>query len=122
MGDWNKDLGISKKAWEGLKPNQRNRMLNIFNKSPRGKELKKAESKSKSRARKDLKVTKTKRKLKDNVSTAVNAEKIKIRNKRLIKEALESQYRKNNPTSKVTTKGAEAPTKFFNFITDKIFK
>ena len=122
MGDWNKDLGISKKAWEGLKPNQRNRMLNIFNKSPRGKELKKAESKSKSRARKDLKVTKTKRKLKDNVSTAVNAEKIKIRNKRLIEEALESQYRKNNPTSKVTTKGAEAPTKFFKHITDKIFK
>ena len=122
MGDWNKDLGISKKAWEGLKPNQRNRMLNIFNKSPRGKELKKAESKSKSRARKDLKVTKTKRKLKDNVSTAVNAEKIKIRNKRLIEEALESQYRKNNPTSKVTTKGSEAPTKFFKHIRDKIFK
>ena len=122
MGDWNKDLGISKKAWEGLKPNQRNRMLNIFNKSPRGKELKKAESKSKSRARKDLKVTKTKRKLKDNVSTAVNAEKIKIRNKRLIEEALESQYRKNNPTSKVTTQGDKATTKFFEFFTKNFLK
>ena len=122
MGDWNKDLGISKKAWEGLKPNQRNRMLNIFNKSPRGKELKKAESKSKSRARKDLKVTKTKRKLKDNVSTAVNAEKIKIRNKRLIEEALESQYRKNNPTSKVTTQGDKATTKLFEFFTKNFLK
>tara|TARA_R100000935_G_C2675949_1_gene100773 strand:- start:107 stop:475 length:369 start_codon:yes stop_codon:yes gene_type:complete len=116
MDDWNKDLGISKKAWEGLKPSQRNRMLNIFNKSPKGKKLKKVENKSKAKAKEDLKITKTKRKLKDNVSTVVNAEKIKIRNKRLIEEALESQYRKNNPTSKVTTQGDKAPTLFLRSI------
>jgi len=122
MDDWNKNLGISKKAWEGLKPNQRNRMLNIFNKSPRGKELKRAERKVNAKAKQDLKVTKTKRKLKDDVSTVVKAEKIKARNKRLIKEALESQYRKNNPTSKVTTQGDKATTKFFEFFTKNFLK
>ena len=122
MGDWNKDLGISKKAWEGLKPNQRNRMLNIFNKSPRGKELKRAERKVNAKTKQDLKVTKTKRKLKDDVSTVVKAEKIKARDKRLIKEALESQYRKNNPTSKVTTQGDKATTKFFEFFTKNFLK
>ena len=122
MDDWNKDLGISKKAWEGLKPSQRNRMLNIFNKSPRGKELKRAERKVNAKAKQDLKVTKTKRKLKDDVSTVVKAEKIKARDKRLIKEALESQYRKNNPTSKVTTQGDKATTKFFEFFTKNFLK
>ena len=122
MDDWNKNLGISKKAWEGLKPNQRNRMLNIFNKSPRGKELKRAERKVNAKAKQDLKVTKTKRKLKDDVSTVVKAEKIKARDKRLIKEALESQYRKNNPTSKVTTQGDKATTKFFEFFTKNFLK
>ena len=34
MSNWNKDLNISKKAWEGLKPDQRKRMLELFNKSP----------------------------------------------------------------------------------------
>ena len=122
MDDWNKNLGISKKAWEGLKPNQRNRMLNIFNKSPRGKELKRAERKVNAKAKQDLKVTKTKRKLKDDVSTVVKAEKTKARDKRLIKEALESQYRKNNPTSKVTTQGDKATTKFFEFFTKNFLK
>ena len=122
MDDWNKNLGISKKAWEGLKPNQRNRMLNIFNKSPRGKELKRAERKVNAKTKQDLKVTKTKRKLKDDVSTVVKAEKIKARDKRLIKEALESQYRKNNPTSKVTTQGDKATTKFFEFFTKNFLK
>ena len=122
MDDWNKNLGISKKAWEGLKPNQRNRMLNIFNKSPRGKELKRAERKVNAKAKQDLKVTKTKRKLKDDVSTVVKAEKIKARDKRLIKEALKSQYRKNNPTSKVTTQGDKATTKFFEFFTKNFLK
>jgi len=122
MDDWNKNLGISKKAWEGLNSIQRNRMLNIFNKSPRGKELKRAERKVNAKAKQDLKVTKTKRKLKDDVSTVVKAEKIKARNKRLIKEALESQYRKNNPTSKVTTQGDKATTKFFEFFTKNFLK
>ena len=122
MDDWNKNLGISKKAWEGLNSIQRNRMLNIFNKSPRGKELKRAERKVNAKAKQDLKVTKTKRKLKDDVSTVVKAEKIKARDKRLIKEALESQYRKNNPTSKVTTQGDKATTKFFEFFTKNFLK
>ena len=43
-------------------------------------------------------------------------EKTKRRNERLIKEALESQYRKNNPTSKVTTQGDKAPTKFLESV------
>ena len=122
MDDWNKNLGISKKAWEGLNSIQRNRMLSLFDKSPKGKKLKRAERKVNAKAKQDLKVTKTKRKLKDDVSTVVKAEKIKARNKRLIKEALESQYRKNNPTSKVTTQGDKATTKFFEFFTKNFLK
>ena len=37
MSDWNKDLGISKKGWEGLTSAQRKRMLSLFNKSPEQK-------------------------------------------------------------------------------------
>ena len=37
MSDWNKDLGISKKGWEGLTSAQRKRMLSLFSKSPEQK-------------------------------------------------------------------------------------
>ena len=113
MDDWNKNLGISKKAWEGLKPNQRNRMLNIFNKSPRGKELKRAERKVNAKAKQDLKVTKTKRKLKDDVSTVVKAEKTKTRNERLIQEALKKQKDKENPTYNTSAYKGNKPIKDF---------
>jgi len=106
MSNWNKDLGISKKGWEGLTSAQRERMLSLFNKSP--------EQKKRTRTIGNRKGGRSQKEGQEVASLL--AKKTKRRNERLIKEALESQYRKNNPTSKVTTQGDKAPTKFLESV------
>ena len=83
MSDWNKDLGISKKGWEGLTSAQRKRMLSLFNKSP--------EQKKRTR---------------------------KIGNRKGGRSQKEGQEvgKKYTVTSKVTTQGDKAPTKFLESV------
>jgi|TARA_R110000868_G_scaffold140975_1_gene357025 hypothetical protein len=83
MSDWNKDLGISKKGWEGLTSAQRKRMLSLFNKSP--------EQKKRTR---------------------------KIGSRKGGRSQKEGQEvgKKYTVTSKVTTQGDKAPTKFLESV------
>ena len=83
MSDWNKDLGISKKGWEGLTSAQHKRMLSLFNKSP--------EQKKRTR---------------------------KIGGRKGGRSQKEGQEvgKKYTVTSKVTTQGDKAPTKFLESV------
>jgi hypothetical protein len=83
MSNWNKDLGISKKGWEGLTSAQRKRMLSLFNKSP--------EQKKRTR---------------------------KIGSRKGGRSQKEGQEvgKKYTVTSKVTTQGDKAPTKFLESV------
>ena len=78
MSNWNKDLNISKKAWEGLKPDQRKRMLELFNKSPaQKKRTRRIGSREGGRSQEEGQKV-----------ASLLAEKTKRRNERLRQEAL----------------------------------
>ena len=84
MSDWNKDLGISKKGWEGLTSAQRKRMLSLFNKSPEQKKrTRKIGSRKGGRSQEEGQKV-----------ASLLAKKTKRRNERLIQEALEKQRKK----------------------------
>ena len=84
MSDWNKDLGISKKGWEGLTSAQRKRMLSLFNKSPEQKKrTRKIGNRKGGRSQEEGQKV-----------ASLLAKKTKRRNERLIQEALEKQRKK----------------------------
>lgn len=100
MSNWNKDLNISKKAWEGLKPDQRKRMLELFNKSPaQKKRTRRIGSREGGRSQEEGQKV-----------ASLLAEKTKRRNERLIQEALKKQKDKENLTYNTSAYKGNKPT------------
>ena len=103
MSNWNKDLGISKKGWEGLTSAQRERMLSLFNKSP--------EQKKRTRIIGNRKGGRSQKEGQEVASLL--AEKTKRRNERLIQEALKKQKDKESPTYNTSAYKGNKPTRDF---------